>query len=138
MRISLLMIVLAFVFAVNANAMFGSRSNYKWWKDPQIVSELNLSEEQVKSIDEIFSKYKKRFVGYQKKLRNSEVELKKELQDPNVTKEEVLKTIDRIEDTKAAYIRTKVEMYLKVKDVLTPQQETTLHKIKLRFKPYHK
>ena len=138
MRISLLMIVLAFVFAVNANAMFGSRSNYKWWKDPQIVSELNLSEEQVKSIDEIFSKYKKRFVGYQKKLRNSEVELKKELQDPNVTKEEVLKTIDSIEDTKAAYIRTKVEMYLKVKDVLTPQQETTLHKIKLRFKPYHK
>jgi len=138
LRISLLMLVLAFVFAVNANAMFGSRSNYKWWKDPQIVSELNLSEEQVKSIDEIFSKYKKRFVGYQKKLRNSEVELKKELQDPNVTKEEVLKTIDRIEDTKAAYIRTKVEMYLKVKDVLTPQQETTLHKIKLRFKPYHK
>ena len=138
MRISLLMLVLAFIFAVNANAMFGSRSNYKWWKDPQIVSELNLSEEQVKSIDEIFSTYKKRFVGYQKKLRNSEVELKKELQDPNVTKEEVLKTIDRIEDTKAAYIRTKVEMYLKVKDVLTTQQETTLHKIKLRFKPYHK
>lgn len=132
------MLVLALVFAVNANAMFGSRSSYKWWKDPQIVSELNLSEEQVKSIDEIFSKYKKRFVGYQKKLRNSEVELKKELQDPNVTKQEVLKTIDRIEDTKAAYIRTKVEMYLKVKDVLTPQQETTLHKIKLRFKPYHK
>ena len=69
MRISLLMIVLALVFALNANAMFGSRSNYKWWKDPQIVSELNLSEEQVKSIDEIFSKYKRRFVGYQKKRR---------------------------------------------------------------------
>lgn len=138
MRISLLMLVLALVFSVNANAMFGSRSNYKWWKDPQIASELNLSREQVNSIDEIFSKYKERFVGYQKKLKQSEVELKKELQDPNVTKEEVLKTIDSIEDTKAAYIRTKVEMYLKVKDVLTPQQETTLHKIKLRFKPYHR
>jgi len=138
LRISLLMLVLALVFSVNANAMFGSRSNYKWWKDPQIASELNLSREQVNSIDEIFSKYKERFVGYQKKLKQSEVELKKELQDPNVTKEEVLKTIDSIEDTKAAYIRTKVEMYLKVKDVLTPQQETTLHKIKLRFKPYHR
>ena len=64
--------------------------------------------------------------------------VEKELQDPNVTKEEVLKTIDSIENIKAAYIRTKVEMYLKVKDVLTTQQETTLHKIKLRFKPYHK
>lgn len=138
MRISLLMLVLALVFAVNANAMFGSRSNYKWWKDPQIVSELNLSEEQVKSIDEIFSKYKKKFVGYQRQLRESEDELKKELQDPDVTKEQVLKTIDGIENTKAAYIRTKVEMYLKVKDILTPEQETTLHKIKLRFKPYHK
>lgn len=136
MRISLLIFVLATVFTLNANAMLGSKSNYKWWKDSQIASELDLSKAQVQSIDKIFSSYKKSIVEYRKKLREKERELKKELRNPDATKEDVLELIDGIEDTKAAYTRTKVEMYLKVKDVLTPEQEATLHKIKLRFKPY--
>lgn len=138
MRISLLFFVLAIIFTLNANAMLGSRSNYKWWKDPKIAGELNLSKEQVKSIDKIFSSYKKRIMNYQKQLRDREVELRKELRNRNAKKEDVLKLIDGIENTKAAYTRTKVEMFLKVKDVLTPEQETALHKIKLRFKPYHR
>ena len=138
MRISLLFFVLAIIFTLNANAMSGSKSNYKWWKDPKIAGELNLSKEQVKSIDNIFSSYKKRIMNYQKQLRDKEVELKKELQNRNAKKEDVLKLIDGIENTKAAYTRAKVEMFLKVKDVLTPEQEASLHRIKLRFRPYRR
>ena len=50
----------------------------------------------------------------------------------------MLKLIDEIEDTKAAYTRTKVEMYLKVKDVLKPEQVITLHDIIIRFKAFHR
>jgi len=138
LRISLLMLVLAIMFTFNANAMLGAKSNYKWWKDPQIAGELNLSKDQANSIDRIFSSYKKRILMYRKQLKNSEIMLKKELRNPNAKKEDVLQLIDGIEDTKAAYTRTKVEMFLKVKDVLTPEQEATLHEIKLRFKPYHR
>jgi len=138
LRIALLFFVLAIIFTLNANAMSGSKSNYKWWKDPKIAGELNLSKEQVKSIDNIFSSYKKRIMNYQKQLRDKEVELKKELQNRNAKKEDVLKLIDGIENTKAAYTRAKVEMFLKVKDVLTPEQEASLHRIKLRFRPYRR
>lgn len=137
MRISLFMVVFAIIFTLNANAMLGSKSNYKWWKDPQIAEELNLTKDQSNSIERIFSSYKKRISKYRKQLRESEVELKKELQNPEAKKEDVLQLIDRIEDIKAGYTRTKVEMFLKVKDVLTPEQVSTLHKIKLKFKPYH-
>lgn len=137
MRISSLMFFVAFIFALNASAMLGSQSNYKWWKDQQIAKELNLSKAQSNQIEQIFRSYKKRISQYRKKLKKSEVELKKELRNPEAKKEDVLILIDNIEDTKAAYTRTKVEMYLKVKDVLTPEQSAALHKIKLRFKPYH-
>ena len=118
--------------------MLGAKSNYKWWKDPQIAGELNLSRDQVNRIDNIFSSFKKKIVQYRKQLNISEVELKKELRNPEAKREDVLLLIDRIEATKAAYTRTKVEMFLKIKDVLTPEQEATLHNIRLKFKPYHK
>ena len=92
----------------------------------------------MKSIERIFSSYRKRIIQYRKQLRKSEIELRKELRNHNAKKEEVLKLIDEIENTKAAYTRTKVEMYLKVKDVLKPEQVKTLHEIKIRFKPYHR
>ncbi|MCH7948965.1 MAG: hypothetical protein IH875_00615 [Candidatus Dadabacteria bacterium] len=138
MRISLLLVLFLFIFTLNTHALLNAESNYKWWKDPQIASELDLSKGQVKSIERIFSSYRKRIIRYQKQLRKSEIGLKKELRNPNAKKEEVLKLIDTIEDTKAAYTRTKVEMYLKVKDVLKPEQVKILHEIKLKFKPYHR
>lgn len=138
MRISLLLVLLSFLFVVNTHAMFGAESSYKWWKDPKIASELNLSKDQVSKIERTFKSYKKYILQYNKQLRKAEVELQKQLQNPNAKKEDVLNLIDDIELTKARYTRTKVEMYLKVKEVLTPQQVRKLHTIKLRFKPYHK
>ncbi|MCH7517715.1 MAG: hypothetical protein IH964_01640 [Candidatus Dadabacteria bacterium] len=138
MRISLLLVLFLFIFTLNTHALLNAESNYKWWKDPKIAGELDLSKGQVKRIERIFSSYRKRIIRYQKQLRKSEIGLKKELRNPNAKKEEVLKLIDAIENTKAAYTRTKVEMYLKVKDVLKPEQVKILHEIKLKFKPYHR
>ena len=138
MRISLLLVLFLFIFTLNTQALLNAKSNYKWWKDPKIAAELDLSKGQVKRIEQIFSSYRKRIIRYQKQLRKSEIGLKKELRNPNAKKEEVLKLIDTIEDTKAAYTRTKVEMYLQVKDVLKPEQVTTLPEIKIRFRPYHR
>lgn len=136
MRISLLFVLLSLLFVLNAHALLKGGSNYKWWKDPKVASELDLSKDQVKRIEQIFSSYKKRIARYRKQLNKSEVELKKELQNPNAKKEDVLKLIDGIENTKAAYTRSKVEMFLRVKDVLTPEQVGKLHKIKRGFRPY--
>jgi len=138
LRISLLLVLFLFIFTLNTHALLNAESNYKWWKDPKIAGELDLSKGQVKRIERIFSSYRKRIIRYQKQLRKSEIGLKKELRNPNAKKEEVLKLIDAIENTKAAYTRTKVEMYLKVKDVLKPEQVKILHEIKLKFKPYHR
>ncbi len=136
MRISLLFILFSLLFVLNAHALLKGGANYKWWKDPKVASELDLSKDQVKKIELIFSSYKKRIARYRKQLNKSEVELKKELQNPNAKKEDVLKLIDGIENTKAAYTRSKVEMFLRVKDVLTPEQVGKLHKIKRGFRPY--
>ena len=138
MRISLLFLVITVLFTMSANAMLRYEASYKWWKNSRIVSELQMTPQQVRQVDSIFTSYKKNFINYRKSLRNQEKILKKELQNPNATKEDVLLIIDGIEATKANYTRTKVEMYLKIKEVLTPQQQSTLQQIKHRLKPYHK
>ncbi len=138
MRISLLFFVITIILTINANAFLDSGQNFKWWKNSRVASQLDLSDEQVRTIDAIFASYKDSFVKYRKALRSQEVQLKKELQNPEAKREDVLTLIDSIENTKAAYTRTKVEMYLKVKDVLTPQQQATLHQIKIRYRRYHK
>lgn len=132
----MLFFTIAIIFAINANELQGSERTFKWWKNQRVVSKLDLSTEQVRTIDAIFASYKTSFVTYRKALRDQEIQLKRELQNPDAKKDDVLTLIDEIENTKAAYTRTKVEMYLRVKDVLTPEQQAALHKIKMRFNPY--
>ena len=80
--------------------MLASEANYKWWKNPRIVTQLEMSPQQVREVDAIFKSYKKSFVNYRKSLRNQEVRLKNQLQNPEAKKEDVLHLIDGIENTK--------------------------------------
>ncbi|MCZ6554999.1 MAG: hypothetical protein O6759_02645, partial [Candidatus Dadabacteria bacterium] len=78
MRISLLLVLFLFIFTLNTQALLNAKSNYKWWKDPKIAGDLHLSKGQVKSIERIFSSFRKWIRKYRKHLRKSEIELRKE------------------------------------------------------------
>ncbi len=95
---------------------------------------MSLSYQQVRKIDKIFNSYKKNIIVNQKNLKKKESELSKKLRNPQCSREEVLEITDDIQDIKASLTRIKVEMYLKVKNVLTPEQETILHNIRARYR----
>ncbi|MEQ9620142.1 MAG: hypothetical protein RIG61_13355 [Deltaproteobacteria bacterium] len=134
MRVSLAVVIFTYLFSLNAFGFFSGEVHYKWWKNPRIINEMALSDQQVQQIERIFNSYKKNIIVYQKDLKRKESELSKKLRNPECTREEVLKITDDIEDIRASLTRIKVEMYLKVKNVLTPEQEAILHNIKARYK----
>ena len=106
----------------------------KWWKNPKIVKELDLSSAQVERIEDIFSSYKGRIVTLNSELDKKEKELRKVVKNPNSTKEEVLELSDEVGRTKGELRRLEVNMFLEIRDVLTPAQREKLQTIKARYR----
>lgn len=133
MRASLVCFVLIFFVSFTAQADYGSKGNYKWWKNPNIASEMGLTNQQSNSIEKIFRSHKNKILKLQKELRKKDIELGKKLNQTDAKNEDVLQLIDEIEAIKAELTRIKVKMFLEVKSILTPEQIQILHNIKSRY-----
>ena len=137
MRVSLVLLVFICFISFSAHAYYGSKANYKWWKNPNIASEMGLTKQQADLIERIFHSNKNKIIRYQKELRQKEIQLRRKLNNSDPNNEEVLKLIDDIEHIKANLTKIKVRMFLKVKGVLTPEQIQILHSIRSRYQGTH-
>jgi Spy/CpxP family protein refolding chaperone len=134
LRVSLALAIVTCFFSVNAFGFISGEIHYKWWKNPRIKEEMELTDKQVESIEEIFTSYREQIILFQRELKREEAELLTVLRKPECSRDEVMEITDHIEDMKATLTRIKVEMYLKIKNVLTTEQVKTLHNIKDRYR----
>ena len=134
MRVSLAFTVVLCLFSLSAYGLVGSEIHYKWWKNPKVIKEMNLTEEQVDTIEAIFNSYREQIIVFQNELNKEEVRLLDVLRKPECSRDEVMEITDHIEDMKATLTRIKVEMLLKIKNVLSSDQEKTLHNIRERYR----
>ncbi len=95
---------------------------------------MQLTDKQVEDIENIFASYREKILLFQRELNEEENDLLDVLRKPECSRDEVMEITDHIEDMKATLTRIKIEMYLKIKNVLTPEQEQTLHDIKERYR----
>ena len=125
-----------FIFTLLATS-FAFAGNKKekmlWWRNGQIVEELQLSQNQVNDIETIFQTYKGEIKSFNKELNKKENKLRKLIQDSDSTREDVLKMTDEINTLKADGQKIKVNMFWEIREVLTPKQRTQLQLIKERY-----
>jgi len=111
--------------------------NYKdkklWWRNEQVVEELQLSPQQVKQIENTFQTYKGEIKTFNKNFNSKENELKKLIQKSDSTREDVLKVTDEINALKSDGQKLKVNMFWEIREVLTPKQREQLQLIKERY-----
>ena len=105
----------------------------KWWKNQKIVDELELTNSQVDQIEEIFSSHKGQMLKLHSKLREKDGELKDKARNPNSTREELLQLTDEVESIKGELRDIRVDMLLRIRDVLSPQQRGKLQEIQERY-----
>ena len=134
MRASLGFIVFASLLTINAFGFLSGEIHYKWWKNPRIAQEMDLTDEQSESIEKIFDSYREKIIEFQKQLAGKEDALLDTLRKPECSTDEVMQLTDDIENLKATLTRIRIEMYLKIKDVLTPEQVEQLHQIKAKYR----
>jgi len=127
-------VVLLFTLFFTISAFAGKNKDKKlWWRDGQVVEELELKSEQVENIETIFQRYKGEIRYFHKELIENEDKLKKLLENSNSTKEEVMKVTDELNILKAAGHKLKVNMFWEIREVLTPNQREKLQLIKEHY-----
>ena len=110
----------------------------KWWKHPKIAKELELTNDQVNRIEAIFSSYRPQMIDLDSKLKEKEKELRDTRKNPNSTREEISKLSDEVGGIRENMRKVRVDMFLQIRDVLTPQQRAKLEEIKSKYgKTYH-
>jgi len=101
-----------------------------WWRNKQVVEELQLSPDQVNKIDKIFKSYKGEIKAFHRELNSKENQLKKLIQDPNSTRNQVLELTDEVNDIKSEGQKLKVQMLWEIREVLNPEQRIKLKELK--------
>lgn len=98
----------------------------KWWKVPEYRDSLELTQEQVSHIDFIFASYENKLRELHENLKKQQFVLRNRIRNPHSSSAQIRSATEIVESTKASYKRTSLEMYLRIRDALTPQQRMSL------------
>lgn len=104
----------------------GWHRTFQWWKDAELAEQLKLTDQQKSELEKIASSNKENIEDLYAQLRTNYKELKEEMKDPNSTREEILSVYDQVKSTHTELGRAKIEMLLDMREVLSPEQITTL------------
>ena len=98
----------------------------KWWKNPDLVQKLNLSDEQVKKLDKIAQERQIQDVDLRADLRKQEIALESQMEKDPPDEAQVLAQVDKVTQARANLEKSHVEMMLAVRHVLTAEQAKKL------------
>ncbi len=124
-----MVLVLILFYSVNAYG-HDEDGSVKWWKDAKVVGELNLTKDQISLIEQIFNSDKGQIADLYSQLKQKQSEFRSKIEDPNSSRDEVLELNDQVVRLKTKLKRLRLNMLLKIREVLTPEQRQILHKIR--------
>jgi Spy/CpxP family protein refolding chaperone len=97
-----------------------------WWKNPDIIQKLTLTEVQQKKMDDIFQQSRIQLIDVKANLEKQEVALEPMLAANPPDTNKVLAQIDRIAQARAELEKANAKMLLGIRAVLTADQWTKL------------
>ncbi len=106
----------------------------KWWKNPEVVQKLNLTDDQVNKIDSIFLNYMDKLIDLKAELEKKSLAFKSTIENDNFDRNTVLNLFDEIANLKVKVKRELFLMKLDIRDQLTPEQRATLKTLKKNFR----
>ena len=109
---------LAVVSAASATGM----AEGKWWKNPSVVAELELTPEQSTEIEKVFVRSRSKLIDLKADLEKKQLDLQVAMEDKTADRAAVEKKIESVENARAALQKTRALMILDMKQILKPDQ----------------
>jgi Spy/CpxP family protein refolding chaperone len=94
----------------------------KWWKNPRVAAELDLSPDQSTEIEKVFVRSRSKLIDLKADLEKKQLDLQVAMDDKTADRSAVEKKIEAVENARAALQKTRALMILDMKQVLKPDQ----------------
>ena len=101
----------------------------KWWKNSQIVKQLQLKESQVAQIEQIFMSHQNRLLSANVELKKCELQLKMLMQAEPIQDAQAQKAIEQIAVARAELEKANASMMLSIRKTLSKEQWNKLDTI---------
>lgn len=101
----------------------------KWWKNSQIVKQLQLKESQVNQIEQIFMDHQNKLVSAKAELDKSELQLKQLMQAEPVQESQAQKAIEQVARARSELEKVNGSMLLSIRKTLSKEQWNKLDTI---------
>jgi TonB family protein len=102
----------------------------KWWKNSEIVKQLQLSEDQISQIEQRFLNHRRELMGFNAELKSHEQKLKMLMQSEPPDDAQVLAQTELIATTRAALEKAYASMMLSIRKELTKEQWQKLEEVR--------
>ncbi|HZD51133.1 MAG TPA: Spy/CpxP family protein refolding chaperone [Silvibacterium sp.] len=98
----------------------------RWWDNPQVAADLNLSADQKQKMDDIFQQNRMKLIDLHASLQKEEATLEPLISADVPDETKILAQIDKIAQARAELEKSNARMLLAVRQVLTADQWTKL------------
>jgi TonB family protein len=106
----------------------------KWWKNSEIIKQLQLSEDQISQIELRFLNHRRELVGLNEELKSLELRMKTLMQSEHPDDAQILVQTEHVAQTRASLEKAYASLMLAVRKELTREQWAKLEEIQeLRF-----
>jgi Spy/CpxP family protein refolding chaperone len=108
----------------------GPAAGREWWRDPELVEKLQVSDEQVRRIEKIAQDHQIQEIDLRATLEKQEVALRPLMEMDQPDESQVLAQIDKVAQARANLEKAQVQMILAVRRVLTAEQAKKLRELR--------
>ena len=123
MKRALLLLAL-FVLATTSSAI--ELPPGKWWRRPEVIQMLNLTDDQQTRLEAISVKSANELIDLKGEVEKANVALRAELDQPQLNREAIRRAAMRVNDARAKLFERELMMLVDMRAVLTDAQWTTL------------
>jgi Spy/CpxP family protein refolding chaperone len=106
----------------------------KWWKMPRVVEGANLTPQQIEQIEAIFLEHRKNLIDLTATLQKAQLDFKALVEKDIIDRDAVMTKLEEISRSRAEIMKMTVVMQLDINEVLTPEQRTTLKKMRNEYR----
>jgi Spy/CpxP family protein refolding chaperone len=105
----------------------------KWWKNPRVVAEINLTPDQVREIEDVFARARPKLIDGRGDLEKRQGDLQEAIES-NADRRDIAAKVEAVEKARAELQKTRILMVLDMKQTLKPEQWERLVRMHQEFR----
>jgi Spy/CpxP family protein refolding chaperone len=94
----------------------------KWWYNPQIQKNLNLSKKEVGKLDKLFANSRRKLINLKSKVENEQFELNQLLGQNKVNDAQLKKQFQKLEKARSKLATERLQFVIGVRNLLGPER----------------